>query len=202
MQPGFPDHPMGILILGLVLFLGAHSVRIVADGWRSATIARIGEGAWKGLYSVVSLAGFVLIVWGYGLARQAPVVLWSPPVAMRHVASLLTLVAFVLLFAAYVPRNAIKAKLKHPMVLAVKVWAFAHLLSNGTLADLLLFGAFLLWAVLDFRSARGRDRAAGTVYPAGTMAGTAGAVVVGVAAWLAFALYLHAAWIGVAPFGR
>ena len=193
---------MGILILGLVLFLGVHSVRIVADGWRSATIARIGEGAWKGLYSVLSLAGFVLIVWGYGLARQAPVVLWSPPVAMRHVASLLTLLAFVLLFAAYVPRNAIKAKLKHPMVLAVKVWAFAHLLSNGTLADLLLFGGFLLWAVLDFRSARGRDRAAGTVYPAGTMAGTAGAVVVGVAAWLAFAMYLHAAWIGVAPFGR
>ena len=171
-------------------------------GWRSATIARIGEGAWKGLYSVLSLAGFVLIVWGYGLARQAPVVLWSPPVAVRHVASLLTLLAFVLLFAAYVPRNAIKAKLKHPMVLAVKVWAFAHLLSNGTLADLLLFGGFLLWAVLDFRSARGRDRAAGTVYPAGTMAGTAGAVVVGVAAWLAFAMYLHAAWIGVAPLGR
>lgn len=193
---------MGILILGLVLFLGVHSVRIVADGWRSATIARIGEGAWKGLYSVLSLAGFVLIVWGYGLARQAPVVLWSPPVAMRHLASLLTLAAFVLLVAAYVPRNAIKARLKHPMVLAVKVWAFAHLLSNGTLADVLLFGAFLLWAVLDFRSARGRDRAAGTVYPAGTLAGTAGAVVVGVAAWLAFALYLHAAWIGVAPFGR
>jgi uncharacterized membrane protein len=101
-----------------------------------------------------------------------------------------------------VPRNAIKAKLKHPMVLAVKVWAFAHLLSNGTLADVLLFGTFLLWAVLDFRSARGRDRAAGTAYPPGTMAGTAGAVVVGIAAWLAFALWLHAAWIGVAPFGR
>jgi uncharacterized membrane protein len=193
---------MGILILGLLLFLGTHSVRIVADGWRSATIARIGEGAWKGLYSVLAIAGFVLIVWGYGLARQEPVVLWAPPVATRHVASLLTLVAFVLLFAAYVPRNAIKAKLKHPMVLAVKVWAFAHLLSNGTLADLLLFGAFLLWAVLDFRSARGRDRAAGTVYPPGTLAGTAGAVVVGVAAWAAFAFWLHAAWIGVAPFGR
>ncbi|MCU0929328.1 MAG: NnrU family protein [Burkholderiaceae bacterium] len=193
---------MGILILGLVLFLGTHSVRIFADGWRSATIARIGAGAWKGLYSVLALAGFVLIVWGYGLARQEPVVLWSPPVATRHIASLLTLFAFVLLFAAYVPRNAIKAKLKHPMVLAVKVWAFAHLLSNGTLADVLLFGTFLLWAVLDFRSARGRDRAAGTAYPPGTMAGTAGAVVVGIAAWLAFALWLHAAWIGVAPFGR
>jgi uncharacterized membrane protein len=129
-------------------------------------------------------------------------VLWSPPVATRHIASLLTLVAFVMLFAANVPRNAIKAKLKHPMVLSVKVWAFAHLLSNGTLADLVLFGSFLVWAVLDFRAARGRDRAAGTVYPAGTVAGTAATVVVGVAAWALFAFWLHAAWIGVAPFGR
>ncbi len=193
---------MTILILGLVLFLGTHSVRIVAEGWRNATIARIGPNVWKGLLSVASLAGFVLIVWGYGLARQAPVALWTPPVAMRHVAALLTLVAFVMLFAAHVPRNAIKARLKHPMVLSVKVWAFAHLLANGTLADLLLFGSFLVWAVFDFRAARQRDRAAGTVYPAGTLAGTLATVVVGVAVWALFAFWLHAAWIGVAPFGR
>ncbi len=193
---------MGILIVGLVLFLGVHSVRIFAEDWRRATIARRGEGVWKGAYSLLALAGFVLIVWGYGLARQAPVFLWTPPTAMRHVASLLTLVAFVLLAAAYVPRNGLKARLHHPMVLGVKVWAFAHLLSNGTLADVVLFGSFLVWAVLDFRSARGRDRAAGTVYPAGTLAGSAIAAVVGVAAWAAFAFWLHAAWIGVAPFGR
>jgi uncharacterized membrane protein len=193
---------MGILILGLVLFLGTHSVRIFAEGWRTTMVARLGANGWKGLYSVIALAGFVLIVWGYGLARQNPVVLWSPPVATRHIASLLTLVAFVMLFAANVPRNALKAKLKHPMVLSVKVWAFAHLLSNGTLADLVLFGSFLVWAVLDFRAARGRDRAAGTVYPPGTLAGTAATVVVGVAAWALFAFWLHAAWIGVAPFGR
>ncbi len=193
---------MTILILGLVLFLGTHSARIVAEGWRDATIARVGPGVWKGAYSLVALAGFVLIVWGYGLARQAPVVLWTPPVATRHVASLLTLVAFVMLFAAYVPRNGLKARLKHPMVLSVKVWAFAHLLSNGTLADVLLFGGFLAWAVLDYRAARQRDRAAGTVYPAGTLAGTAATVAVGVAAWALFAFWLHAAWIGVAPFGR
>ena len=122
---------MGMLILGLVLFLGVHSTRIVADGWRTAMRARLGGGAWKGLYALLSIAGFVLLVWGYGLARQQPVALWQPPAGMRHVAALLTLIAFVLLAAAYVPRNAIKARLHHPMVLAVKVWALAHLLANG-----------------------------------------------------------------------
>ena len=190
------------LVIGLLLFLGAHSVRIFAEGWRSRTIARLGAGTWKGLYSVVSLIGFGLIVWGFGLARQQPVVLWQPPVAMKHLNSLFTLLAFVLLAAAYVPRNQIKARLHHPMVLGVKLWAFGHLLATGTLADAVLFGAFLLWAVLDFRAARQRDRALGTVYPPGTLGGTLVAVVVGVAAWAAFAFWLHAAWIGIAPLGR
>ena len=193
---------MSILILGLVLFLGVHSVRIVADGWRTQTRARMGEGAWKGVYSVLSLAGLVLVVWGYGLARQQPVVLWNPPVAMRHAASLFTLAAFILLAAAYVPRNALKAKLHHPMVLSVKVWALAHLLSNGNLADVVLFGAFLLWAVLSFRAARQRDRAQNTVYASGTAAGTGIAVVVGAAAWAGFAFWAHVWLIGVAPLGR
>ena len=192
---------MGMLILGLVIFLGVHSVRIVADGWRTQFIAQRGAGAWKGLYSLLSIAGFVLLVWGYGLARQQPVVLWNPPVGMRHAASLLTLIAFVLLAAAYVPRNGIKARLHHPMVLGVKVWALAHLLANHTLADLLLFGGFLLWSVAAFRSARQRDAAAGTTYPAGTMAGTLATLAIGAAAWAGFALWAHAAWIGVRPFG-
>ncbi|MGH8806224.1 MAG: NnrU family protein, partial [Polaromonas sp.] len=106
---------MGMLILGLVLFLGVHSTRIVADGWRTAMIGRAGLNAWKGLYALLSIAGFVLLVWGFGLARQQPVQLWSPPVAMRHLAALLTLIAFILLAATYVPRNAIKARLHHPM---------------------------------------------------------------------------------------
>ena len=111
---------MSMLILGLVLFLGVHSTRIVADEWRGRTLARVGEPLWKGLYSLVSVAGFVLIVWGYGLARQSPVVLWQPlPTAVKHIASLLTLAAFVLLVAAYVPRNGIKARLRHPMVLEI-----------------------------------------------------------------------------------
>ena len=192
---------MLMLILGLVLFLGVHSTRIVADGWRGATIARIGALPWKGLYTVVSIAGFVLLVWGYGLARQQPVLLWSPPRGMNHLAALLMVFSFILLVATYVPRNAIKARLHHPMVLSVKLWALAHLLSNGNLADVVLFGAFLLWAVLSFRAARARDRAAGTVYPAGTAGGTAITVAVGLAAWAGFAFWGHAVLIGVRPLG-
>jgi uncharacterized membrane protein len=193
---------MSLLILGLVLFLGVHSVRIFADGWRSRVIAERGENLWKGVYTLLSVAGFALIVWGYGAARQQPVVLWASPGWTRHAAALLTLFAFVLLFAAYVPGNAIKAKLRHPMVLAVKVWAIAHLLANNTLADLLLFGAFLLWAVLDFRSARQRDRAAGTVYAPGRVLPTVVTLAVGLLAYAGFAFWAHTAWIGVSPFGR
>jgi uncharacterized membrane protein len=192
---------MTILILGLLLFLGVHSTRIFADDWRTAQLKRRGEGPWKGIYALLSLAGFGMIIWGFGLARQQPVVLWMPPVGMRHVAALLTLIAFVLLVATYVPRNAIKSSMHHPMLLAVKVWAFAHLLSNGKLADLLLFGAFLGWAIVCFISARKRDRAAGTQYPAGTLGGTVATVVVGAAAWAGFAFWLHGALIGVRPFG-
>ena len=192
---------MAILILGLVLFLGVHSTRIVADGWRTATIGRVGELPWKAVYALLSIAGFVLIVWGFGLARQQPVQLWMPPRGMRHLASLLTLISFVLLAAAYVPRNAIKARLHHPMVLGVKVWALAHLLANGNLAHVVLFGSFLVWAVLSFRAARGRDRAAGTVYPAGTAAGTGITVVVGAAAWAVFAFWAHGYLIGIRPIG-
>jgi uncharacterized membrane protein len=190
------------LVAGLVLFLGVHSVRVFAEDWRASTIASVGEKPWKGVYSLVSIAGFVLVVVGYGLARHNPVVLWSqPPVWTRHLASLLTLVAFVLLVAAYVPGNQLKAKLHHPMMLGVKVWALAHLLANNMLADVLLFGSFLLWAVLAYRAARQRDRAQGRVYPAGTVGRTAVAVVVGTLAWAAFAFWLHRVLIGVSPMG-
>jgi len=192
---------MLFLLLGLLVFLGVHSTRIFADGWRSATMARVGELPWKAVYAVLSIIGFVLIVWGFSLARQQPVQLWMPPRGMRHLAALLTLVAFVLLAATYVPRNAIKARLHHPMVLSVKVWALAHLLANGNLAHMILFGTFLVWAALSFRAARARDRAAGTVYPAGTAAGTGITVVVGVAAWALFAFWAHGALIGIRPIG-
>jgi uncharacterized membrane protein len=192
---------MLVLILGLVLFLGAHSVRIFADDWRMRMIRRLGEGPWKGLYSLASLAGFVLIIVGYGLTRESPVDLWTPPNGLKHLATLFTIPAFVLLVAAYVPRNAIKAKLHHPMVLGTKLWAFAHLLANGRFGDVVLFGAFLVWAILDFRAARKRDKVAGNAYPAGSAGGTIAAVVVGLAAWAVFAFWAHGAWIGVRPFG-
>ena len=192
---------MLVLLLGLLVFLGVHSIRIVADGWRTATLARIGEPAWKGVFALLSVVGFVLIVWGFSLARQQPVQLWMPPRGMRHLAALLTLIAFVLLAATYVPRNAIKARLHHPMVLSVKVWALAHLLANGNLAHVVLFGTFLVWAALSFRAARARDRVAGTVYPAGTAAGTGITLVVGVAGWALFAFWAHGALIGIRPIG-
>ena len=192
---------MTVLILGLIVFLGAHSTRILADDWRTAQRKRLGEGVWKGIYSVISLVGFGLIIWGFGLARQEPVVLWAPPVAMRHVAALLTLIALVLLAAAFVPRNAIKSRLHHPMVLGVKTWAFAHLLANGRLAGLLLFGAFLAWAVVCYIAAKKRDRAAGTQYPAGSAGATAATVAAGVVLWALFAFWLHGALIGTRPFG-
>ena len=192
---------MLLLIVGLVLFLGVHSVRIVADGWRAQTIARIGEKRWKGLYSIASVLGFALIVWGFGQARAQPVQLWSPPLAMRHLASLVTLIAFVFLAAAYVPGNSIKARVHHPMVLAVKAWAFAHLLANGNVAHVLLFGAFLAWGVFDFVAARRRDRAVATVYPPGRAPATALTMLAGGLAWAVFAWWLHGWLIGIRPIG-
>ena len=192
---------MAHLLGGLIIFLAVHSVRIVADDWRTSTLKNVGEGAYKGIYSLLSVAGLALIIYGFGVARETPMVLWTPPVGMRHAASLLTLVAFILLAAAYVPRNGIKARVHHPMVLGVKFWALAHLLANGNLHHVLLFGAFLAWGVLDFIASRRRDRVTGVQYAGGTLPATALTVVAGGLAWVAFALHLHGWLIGVKPFG-
>ena len=192
---------MNYLILGLVVFLGVHSVRIFADGWRTQIRQNMGENAYKGVYSLLSIVGFGLIVWGFGLARETPTVLWMPPKGMRHASSLLTLISFVLLAAAYVPGNAIKARFHHPMVLSVKTWALAHLLANGTVAHVVLFGSFLAWSVLCFIASRKRDRANNIQYPAGTTTGTAITVGVCIGAWAAFAFVLHGLLIGIRPFG-
>ena len=192
---------MTYLILGLIIFLGVHSVRIVHDDWRTRTRARFGALPWKGVYSVISIIGLGLVVWGFGLARQQPVQLWSPPVAMRHLASLLTLISFVLLVAAYVPGNRIKALVHHPMVLGVMGWSLAHLLANGNLGHVLLFGSFFIWALFDFMAARRRDQASGTRYPGGTAGATGITVAFGVGTWIAVALWLHGLLIGVRPLG-
>lgn len=188
---------MTLLILGLVVFLGTHSVRIFAEDWRGRQIARLGAGGWKGVYSLVSAAGLASIVYGYGLARAEPVQLWLPPVWTRPVAGLLMLPAMILIVAAYAPVNHLRSALGHPMLAGVKIWAFAHLLANGTLADLLLFGGFLAWAALDFRAARRRDRAAAVARVPATAWGSVRAGVIGIAAWALFTFWLHGALIGV-----
>lgn len=189
------------LILGLALFLGIHSLRIVAGDWREAQVARLGLLPWKGVYALISAVGLGLIVWGYGLARAEPVVLWAPPVWTRHLAALLTVPAFILLVAAYLPGSHIKAKLGHPMVAGTTLWALAHLLANGSLADAVLFGAFLIWAVASFASSRRRDRSAGRTYPVCCWTRDASVATIGLLAWALFALWGHAWLIGVRPFG-
>ena len=190
---------MTVLILGLLVFLGVHSLRIFADDWRSHQLARMGEMRWKAIYALASLIGFVLLCWGFGLSRQQPMVVYVPPLFLRHLNALFTLLAFVLVVAAYVPHNHIKAKFGHPMLLGVNAWAFGHLLATGMLRDVVLFGAFLLWAVVLFIVSRRRDRRAGTVYPAGTVASDVIVVVLGVVGWIVFAFWLHLWLIGVKP---
>ncbi|MYM82673.1 protein NrnU [Duganella sp. FT50W] len=191
---------MTILILGLIIFLGLHSIRVVAEDWRNATRARVGLNTWRAMYSVISITGLLLIIWGYGVAREAPIVIWTPPPATRHIAALLAVIAFIFMAATYIPRNGIKAKLHHPMTIGVKTWALAHLIANGTLHDILLFGGFLVWAILLFRASRQRDAALGVRYPAGSGAATALTIVAGVIGAGVFAMWLHLPLIGVRPF--
>ena len=196
------------LILGLILFLGAHSVRIWADGWRDQTIEAYGEKAFKGVYALVSILGFYLLVVGYSEARLQTVALWNPPIFTKHISMLLMLLSSILLVATYIPRNHFKMRLGHPMVLSVKVWALSHLLANGNLADLLLFGSFLIWAVLNFRSARARDRAQ-VQHPDAmedvplkpNLFATLIALFGGMALWALITFVLHVKLVGVAPMG-
>jgi uncharacterized membrane protein len=203
---------MALLILGLVLFLGAHSTRIFAENWRQVALERLGDKAFKGANALVSLVGFGLLIYGFDQVRWDSPALWAPPVWVKHVAALLMLLSLVLLASAYAPRNAIKAKLHHPMVLSVKVWALAHLLANPRVADLVLFGAFLLWSVLNFRAARKRDRLAaasaqetgeaGTLpAPEVSLAATLRAVGIGVVVWAVLVSRGHEWLFGVSPLG-
>lgn len=188
---------MTVLIAGLVLFLGIHSVAILAPRLRAGAIARLGLNGWKGLYSLVAIAGFVLICIGYGEARVSnPIWLWQPPKALRHLALLLMLPVFPLLLSVYLPGR-IQAAAKHPMLLATKFWALAHLLANGGLHDLLLFGGFLAWAVADRISVK--RRAIAPAAPSGWRGNDAVAVIGGLALYVLFVVWLHRLLIGVSP---
>jgi uncharacterized membrane protein len=195
------------LILGLLLFLGVHSVAIVSPGGRERLMTRLGEGAYKGLYSLVSAVGLGLIVWGYALSREAPVLLFHMPGGFRHLAALLLLPVFVLLLAAYLPGR-IQRAARHPMLLAVKLWALAHLLAQsstgGSLADLLLFGGFLVWAVFDRVSLKRRAQV-GDLRPVPALPASGAndliAVVGGLALYALTVVWAHQALFGVRPFG-
>ena len=191
---------MILLVVGLVLFLGVHSVSIVAPQWRQAQVQRLGERAWKGLYALVSLVGLILLIYGYGLARHAPVVLYTPPTWLRHLALLLMVPVFPLFLATYFPGR-IQHAAKHPQLLSVKLWATAHLLANGTLADVLLFGAFLLWAAADRVSVKRRvvqHKVPGA--PPGAMNDVV-LLVGGLLIYAAFLFRVHVWMVGVSPLG-
>jgi uncharacterized membrane protein len=188
---------LSLLILGLVLFLGVHSTAIAAPTLRARSIHRLGERAWKGLYALVSLIGFILICCGFSLARQEPVFLYSPPTWLRHSALILMLPFFPLILAAYLPGR-IKAAAKHPMLAAVKLWAVAHLLANGSLADVLLFGGFLGWAVLDRISFKRRSAPVLRTAPPGPW-NDAIAVVLGLAIYALLLGWAHVRMFGVSP---
>jgi uncharacterized membrane protein len=190
---------MTYLIIGLLLFFGVHSVAIFAPAWRNAMAARLGDAPWKALYSIVAVIGFILLVHGYAAARAEPVVLYSPPLWTRHLAALLMLPVFPLLFAAYLPGR-IKAAVKHPMLTATKAWALAHLIANGTLADVLLFGGFLAWAVLDRIAVGKRAVPQKTLVPAvASRFNDVIAVVGGLIVYVIFVAWAHQRFIGVAP---
>lgn len=188
------------LLTGLLLFLSTHSSRIFADHNRTQYIAHYGMAKWKLAYSLVSIVGLVLIVWGYGQARLDPFVLWVPPIWTRHLAALLTLPVFILIAAAYIPGTVIKARIGHPMVAGVKLWALSHLVANGNLADVILFGSFLVWSIASFATSRRRDRNQGSPAASGSLARDGIAVAAGVVAWFVLARYLHLTLFGVAPF--
>ena len=189
---------MTLLVLGLILFLGTHAFSM-ARSRRAAVVGRVGEGAYKGLYSLLSLAGVVLISIGYGQYRASGYIpVWDPPVWTRHLALLLVLIAFICFVAAYLPGH-IKARLKHPMLAGVKIWALAHLLANGDLGSILLFGSFLVWGVAARISVKRRDVAAqhgGTAAPAGIRNDVL-AVAIVTAVYVAFVFWLHPWLIGV-----
>lgn len=191
---------MLVLLIGLVIFLGVHSIGLFAHDWRQDRVERLGLQRWKGIYALIALVGLVLVIWGFGQARMAPTWLWVPPVWTRHLAALLTIPAFILLVATYLPGSHIKARVGHPMLLGVKFWAIAHLLANGTLHEMVLFGAFLAWAVALYIVLRRRDREAGVQRVAVGASRDIAVVVVGLALWALFAVKLHELLIGVPPF--
>jgi uncharacterized membrane protein len=188
------------LLAGLVVFFGIHLIAVVAPGLRGRAVARVGLWGWKGLYSLISIVGFWLIVSGWAEARAASEVLWLAPDWTRHLAATLMLPVFPLLLATYLPGR-ISRTVRHPMLLATILWALAHLVTTQYTAKLMVFGAFLAWASVVWLSQSWRVERAIPRLP-GSKVNDVVVIVAGLGLYAGFALWAHAAWIGVAPFGR
>ncbi|MBV8924217.1 MAG: NnrU family protein [Bradyrhizobium sp.] len=192
---------LSVMIVGLVLFLGVHTLTTQRE-LRARFIASMGEGGYKIGYALVSLVGLALIVWGFAHYRADEWInVWTPPRALKHLNILLMLPAVILVVAAYI-RGRIYATLKHPMLAGVKLWAFGHLLANGDLGGIILFGSFLGWAVFDRISLKRRGDAGGPPIPVGGIGNDLIAVAVGVVAYLALAFAFHPVVIGVPVMGN
>ena len=189
------EKQLSIFLVGLFIFLGIHSISIVNESWRNRMLEKIGEWTWKGIYSLVSIFGFILIVWGYGATLHDSVLVYSPPLWLQHFSLVLLLPVFILLVAAYFPGR-IKAVTKHPMLLSTKLWAVAHLLSNGALVDVILFGSILTWAIWD-RISLGRRQPRSIPGAPQSNFNDIIASVVGIGLYCAFIFWLHELFIGV-----
>jgi uncharacterized membrane protein len=190
---------MAILVFGLVVFLGLHSIRIFADPLRAQAIARLGEGPWKGIYSLLSVISFVLIVWGFAQARFNAPTLWATPPGARHLTILLMLISMLLLAGYFFKQSHIAVAVRHPMIWSVAVFGLAHLIANGTAADVVLFGGFFIWALADLMSSYARDRQNRVIYPEPSWGATMGAIILGLVLWVVIAFWLHFWLFGVSP---
>ncbi|ARO25181.1 NnrU family protein [Rhizobium sp. S9] len=191
---------MALLIVGIILFLGVHLVRVVAPDLRRSMIARLGENGWRAGYSVASILTLILLIYGFGQARQVTGMLYNPPVWTAHIAITLMLIAMICLVASLLPAGHIATKTKHPMVLSVKIWALAHLLANGETSSVLLFAAFLAWGVIVRISLKRRERAGEiTLRPFVSAKYDVYAAVIGIVLWALIIWKLHEWLIGVSP---
>jgi uncharacterized membrane protein len=185
------------LLAGMAVFFGVHSISIVAPAWRDRMVARLGEPAWKGVYAIASIVGFILMIRGYSHAKLEPTVVYEPAYWLRHMAAIVMVPVFPLLLSTYFPGR-IKAAAQHPMLAATKLWAAAHLLANGMLPDVLLFGGFLAWAIVDRISLKHRPVRPIKVLPERRFNDLV-AVVAGFALYVWFIAWAHYRLFGVSP---
>ncbi len=192
---------MALLALSLILFLGLHLIRIVAPGFRQAMIDKVGKSAWTTFYAAASILTLVFVIHAFGAARSQPIgMLYNPPMGMTHLTITLMLIAVICLVAGFLPAGHIKTKAKHPVVLSIKIWALAHLLSNGEAYSVLLFAAFLAWGVVLRISLKRRERNGEVSLPVFVSAKyDIYAVVIGVVVWALMIWRVHEWLIGVAP---